>query len=168
MSSIPHGSPEPSYMLVSPLWSLELLCGILFSWPIFEVPPGSDLWSRAGLRPLVPNGPSQWPVLRFPMAHPLVPNGLSSVSRWLILCFQWPVLWFPMVHPLWSLPWLSVSSSLWSLLWFQAGRPPPGLLAILPSTLTTQSALVLLFSFLFIPSFLVVVYISSRTCILIL
>ncbi|KAJ8594916.1 hypothetical protein M405DRAFT_808148 [Rhizopogon salebrosus TDB-379] len=51
-----------------------------------------------------------------------------------------------MAHPLWSLPWLSVSSSLWFPLWFQAGRPP-GLLALLPSTLTTQSALVLYFHF---------------------
>ncbi|KAJ8596677.1 hypothetical protein M405DRAFT_805085, partial [Rhizopogon salebrosus TDB-379] len=59
-----------------------------------------------------------------------------------------------MAHPLWSLPWLSVSSSLWSPLWFHAGCPPPGLLALLLSTLTTQSALVLLFSFLFTPSFL--------------
>ncbi|KAJ8579601.1 hypothetical protein M405DRAFT_835660, partial [Rhizopogon salebrosus TDB-379] len=32
-------------------------------------------------------------------------------------------------------------------------RPSPGLLALLPSTLTSQSALVLLFSFLFTPSF---------------
>jgi hypothetical protein len=169
--SIPHGSSEPSYMLVSPLWSLELLCGILPSWPIFEVPPGSGLWSRAGLRPLVPNGPSsgsQWPVLRFPMAHPLVPNGHPLVPNGPSSGSQWLILWFPMAHSLWSLPWLSVSSSLWSPLWFQAGRPPPRLLALLPSTLTTQSALVLLFSFLFTPSFLVVVYISSRTCILIL
>jgi hypothetical protein len=95
MSSIPHGSSEPSYMLVSPLWSLELLCGILPSWPIFEAPPGSGLWSR-----WPPSSGSQWPVLRFPMAHPLVPNGSSSGSQWLVLRFQWPVLWSPMAHPL--------------------------------------------------------------------
>ncbi|OAX31473.1 hypothetical protein K503DRAFT_806040 [Rhizopogon vinicolor AM-OR11-026] len=105
MSSIPHGSSEPS-LLVSPLWSLELrvICGILPSWPIFEVPPGPGLWFHA----LVPNSPpsgSQWPIFRlpmalwFPMAHPLVPNGPSSVVPPLVISLEFLVLlWF------WALP----------------------------------------------------------------
>jgi hypothetical protein len=123
MSSIPHGSSEPS-LLVSPLWSLELLCGILHSWPIFEVPPGPGLWSHAGLRPLVPNG---------------TPNGPSSVAPPLVIPLEFLVV--PALLP---------------------GSPPGLLIPYYPI------CPLLLFSFSFTLTFLVVVYISGRTCIFIL
>src|ERR1700710_1731354 len=153
MLSIPHGSSES--------WSL--LCG---PWSSFVVSFPLGPYSRFLVPCWPPSSGSQWPALRFPMAHPLVSNGPSSSS-------QWPTFRFSMAHPpalngpSSVVPPLVISLELLAVPTLVPG-PPPGLLPLLSSTLTAQSAFVLLFSFLFTPSFQVVVYISSMTCILIL
>src|ERR1700710_2118971 len=122
MLSIPHGSSES--------WSL--LCG---PWSSFVVSFPLGPYSRFLVPCWPPSSGSQWPVLRFPMAHPLVSNGPSTGSQWPTFWFsmahllvpngppsgsQWPILRLSMARPLWSLPWLYLSSSLQSPLWFQA------------------------------------------------
>jgi hypothetical protein len=162
---------------------LELLYGILplvhirgSPWPWSVVPcwpPSSGSQWPILWFPNCPSSGSQWPILWFPIARPPVPNGPSSG-------FQWPILRFPMAHPL--VPHGPSFGSQWPVLC----GPSPGYLSRAPcgprfgSGPSPRIACSLIFnsyypicprtfiSFLFTPSFLVVVYISSRTCILIL
>src|SRR6267154_1564273 len=141
-------------VLGAPLWypslgpysrfPLALVCGPMLA---------SVLWFPMA-HPLVSNGPSsgsQWPILRFPMAHPLVPHGPSFGSQWPVLCGPSPgyLSRAPCGPRFGSGPSPRIACSLI----FNSYYP------ICPRTFI---------SFLFTHSFLVVVYISSRTCILIL
>ena len=96
-------------------------------------------------------GPMLASVLWFPMAHPLVPHGPSFGSQWPVLCGPSPgyLSRAPCGPRFGSGPSPRIACSLI----FNSYYP------ICPRTF---------FSFLFTPSFLVIVYISSRTCILIL
>jgi hypothetical protein len=93
-------------------WSL--LCG---PWSSFVVSFPLGPYSRFPLALVC--GPMLASILWFPMARPLVPNGLSSGS-------QRPILWFLMAHP--PVPNGPSSGSQWSVLC----GPSPGYLSRAP------------------------------------